>query len=94
MGFWFDVDIPVGREGETLAEPRDSRTKGVASVGEDEEVAEMTEPLLDEDAVVEEDEGDTGDGVGGCVEDVPCVAGLEHQFLLAGMRWEGRKGWG
>ena len=76
VGGRFDVDVPVGGEGEALAEARDSRTDGVACVGEDEEVAEEAEPLLDEDTVVEEDEGDAGDWVGDCVEDVPCVVGL------------------
>ena len=50
---------------------------GEASEDADEDPADDAEPLLDEDAAVEEDQGDARQGVGDGIEDIEAESGLE-----------------
>lgn len=74
--FRFHIQVPGrsdGAGGECVDEEGGDRVKGV---GDDEEVADICEPAADEYAAVEEDEGDAGEGVADCVEELADVASL------------------
>ena len=57
---------------------RDDGGGRVAGEAPDEDPAYDAEPGGDENAVVQEGEGDTGEGVAGCVEEIAGVTGLLH----------------
>ena len=66
----------------------DSR-EGVAAVAKYQEVADISEPFLDENAFVEKDQGDSGERESGRVEEVAGVAAVVNkkvQHIVQNMR--------
>ena len=72
----FDGLIPICGNRDDLEGVCEGGSDCVADVAAYEDPADAAEPDLDEDAAVEENEGDTTDGVGDCVDYIPCVGCL------------------
>ena len=78
---WLHGFIPtrVDRVGEEDIEEEGG--SHIHAIEADHEPAHCVKPSLDENAAVEEDEGNTGRGIGECVEDVGSVAGLGIMYI-------------
>ena len=73
-----DCVVPSGIDGDGEEDVGQGSADGEAGEDADEDPANDTEPLLDEDAAVEEDQGDAGERVGDGAEDVEAEFGLKR----------------
>ena len=75
-----DGMVPSGIDGDSEEDVRQGGGDGEAGEDADEDQADDAKPSLDEDAAVEEDQGDPRERVGDSVDDVEAESGLEAKF--------------